>query len=94
MAAAPDGTWLEIEQTALAIGLASGRHKTSVFERTLDRLIRFRVADIRDPYTVAVRDHLAPLNARQRERLPRDLQIEHQRWLDQSPSRRNRPITV
>jgi hypothetical protein len=74
------GVWLEVEETALAIGLASGRHRGAVFTRTVERLVRFNMARTVNGHTLAVRRHIPPITTRQVERLPESLRAAHQSW--------------
>ena len=74
------GVWIEIEDTARAIGLASGRQRSAAFARTIDRLVRFNMATTVDAHTLAVRRQLPSISRRQVERLPRSLQAAHEKW--------------
>ncbi len=74
------GVWIEIEETARAIGLASGRQRSAAFARTVDRLIRFNMATTVNGHTLAVRRHLPSISSRQVERLPESLQTAHKKW--------------
>ena len=74
------GIWLEVEQTALAIGLASGRHRGAVFTRTIERLVRFNMARTVNGHTLAVRRNIPSITARQVDRLPSSLRAAHHSW--------------
>lgn len=82
-----EGTWLEVQNTALAIGLASGRNRTTVFERTIERLVRFNVASTVNSHTLGVSMNLPGLSSRQIARLPPELVGQHQQWMTNTRSR-------
>jgi len=81
---AEHGVWIEIEETARAIGLASGRQRSAAFARTVDRLIRFNMATTVNGHTLAVRRQMPAISRRQVERLPSALQAAHQKWIGSS----------
>ena len=81
--ASPDGVELDLKETAgrLGLGQRNGRH--SPFVRTLGRLTRFRLAQLEDSTTLAVRLRVPPLTRSQQERLPEPLQRTHKSWQEQ-----------
>ena len=71
---------LSVEGTAHSIGLSASTGRNSSFAKTIDRLIRFGAARTVDTRTLGVRPHLPPLTRRQIDRLPEQLQYEHEMW--------------
>ena len=75
----PDGFEIDPKAWALELGLGVRGGKNGPFWRSIDRACRFGAAR-RYGNIVAVRNKLAPLSARQVERLPPHLQRAHTAW--------------
>ncbi len=78
----PDGFEIDPKAWALELGLGVRGGKNGPFWRSIDRACRFGAAR-RQGNIVAVRNRLAPLSARQVERLPPHLQRAHLGWTQQ-----------
>jgi len=76
----PSGFTLQLDDTARALGLATASSKHSAFARALSRCVQFGLAQQRGEDVLAVRRKVPPLNRRQVERLPDDLQQSHKEW--------------
>ena len=79
---APAGFEIDVAATARALGIGTDRTvgRSSIFARTIERSVKFGMAQ-RDPDgTLAVRRRLPPLAGRHVQRLPEFLQAEHARW--------------
>ncbi len=76
----PDGFEIDPTAWALELGLGVRGGKNGPFWRSLDRACRFGAAR-RHGNVIAVRNKLAPLTARQIERLPPHLQRAHAAWV-------------
>jgi hypothetical protein len=74
------GFTLEVEHTALALGVGGRRGRHSPFGRALSRCVAFDLARFQGRDTLAVRRMLPPLARRHLLRLPPALQDQHQRW--------------
>ncbi len=79
----PDGFEVDPTAWALELGLGVRGGKNGPFWRSLDRACRFGAAR-RHGNVIAVRHKLAPLTARQIERLPPHLQRAHAAWVGAS----------
>jgi hypothetical protein len=77
----PDGFRINLADTAKALGLGEGTGRNSMVVRTVDRACQFGAAQLHARDRLAVRAHLAPLNARQLKRLPIAVQSAHERWM-------------
>lgn len=79
--AAPGGFELHLADAAgwLGLGVRGGRQQPLL--RAVDRACTFGAARLVDTTTLSVRRRLAPLGARQVQRLIPPLQTEHARWL-------------
>ena len=76
----PGGFTLEVERTALALGVGGRRGRHSPFGRAFGRCVAFDLARFQGPDTLAVRRMLPPLARRHLIRLPPALQEQHERW--------------
>ena len=76
----PDGFEVDATAWALELGLGVRGGKNGPFWRSIDRACRFGAAR-RQGNVIAVRNKLAPLSARQVDRLPPHLQRAHQGWV-------------
>lgn len=76
----PDGFEIDPKAWALELGLGIRGGKNGPFWRSIDRACRFGAAR-RHGNIVAVRNKLAPLSARQVEKLPPHLQRAHNIWV-------------
>jgi hypothetical protein len=76
----PTGFTISLDDTAKALGLATASSRHSAFTRALSRCVQFGLAQQRGADVLAVRRKVPPLNRRQVERLPSDLQESHQEW--------------
>ncbi|MDE3087120.1 MAG: hypothetical protein KGJ77_10200 [Acidobacteriota bacterium] len=74
------GFTLEVEHTALALGVGGRRGRHSPFGRALNRCVAFDLARFHGGDTLAVRRMLPPLARRHLLRLPPALQDQHDRW--------------
>lgn len=74
------GFSLQIEDTALALGVGGRRGRHSPFGRALSRCVAFDLARFQSRDTLSVRRMLPPLARRHLLRLPPALQEEHHRW--------------
>ena len=74
------GFSLEVEHTALALGVGGRRGRHSPFGRALSRCVAFDLARFQGGDTLAVRRMLPPLARRHLIRLPPALQEQHARW--------------
>jgi hypothetical protein len=81
---APAGFALDLDECARAIGLGNRQGPNAAFPRTLARACQFGAAREAGDREMEVRRKLPPLTLRQVGRLPRALQAEHARWLDQA----------
>ena len=79
-ARATAGFTLEVEHTALALGVGGRRGRHSPFGRALSRCVAFDLARFQGGGTLAVRRMLPPLARRHLLRLPPALQDQHDRW--------------
>lgn len=78
----PDGFRINMADTARALGLGEGTGRNSMVVRTVERMCQFGVAQLHARDRLAVRLHVAPLNARQLHRLPLAVQRAHERWME------------
>jgi hypothetical protein len=78
--ARPSGFHLDLEETARALGLGGVGGRRSPFRRALLRCTRYGVARHQGHDALVVRLVLGPLPDQQLHRLPRSLQVQHQRW--------------
>ncbi len=76
----PQGFTLDLEATALALGLGSRGGRHSPFMRALARCCRFELAEARPGGVLAVRRRVPPLSRRQVQRLPDAVRAEHEAW--------------
>ena len=88
----PDGFTFETAQWAQELGLGIKGGKNGPFWRSILRACRFGAAQ-RNGDLLAVRRRLPPLTARQIERLPGQLRLSHQAWVDER-ARQARRSTV
>lgn len=88
----PEGTVLNLEDTAAALGLASKGGKHNPFVRALSRCVQFGLASVDGDGGLAVRTKLPPLNNRQLVRLPEHLQEAHRR-LQEAPPQARRTVS-
>jgi len=77
----PDGFRINLADTAKALGLGEGTGRNSMVVRTVERMCQFGAAQLHAHDRLAVRQHVAPLNARQLQRLPVAVQHAHERWV-------------
>lgn len=77
----PDGFRINLADTAKALGLGEGTGRNSMVVRTVERMCQFGAAQLHAHDRLAVRQHVAPLNARQLKRLPLAVQHAHERWV-------------
>lgn len=77
----PAGFRVDLADTARALGLGEGVGKNSMVWRTIDRLTTFHLAQTFGDHQLAVRTHLPPLTQRQLTRLPRSVQLAHERFI-------------
>jgi hypothetical protein len=82
--AAPDGFELDLAECAAALGLGQLRTAGSAFPRTIGRCCQFGTARLTGPAALDVRRRLPHLSLRQVNRLPRRLQADHARWVEQA----------
>ena len=92
----PDGFRINLADTARALGLGEGTGRNSMVVRTVDRTCQFGVAQLHGRDRLAVRSHVAPLNARQLKRLPVAVQRAHDQWVGGSADaeQRRRALTI
>ena len=90
----PAGFALDLEETAQALGLGAGTGRNSVIRRTIQRAVRYDLAQQRPGDVLAVRRRLAPLALRHLRRLPDSLQRDHEAWLAAHRPRRPTPGIV
>ena len=79
----PEGFQLDLTSTAQALGLGAKGGRHSPFIRALTRCCQFDLAEARDGGILAVRRRMPPLNRRQVQHLPTDLQLAHRRWQEE-----------
>lgn len=77
----PAGFRINLADTARALGLGQGTGRNSMVVRTVERMCQFGTAQLHARDHLAVRLHIAPLNARQLQRLPIAVQHAHERWM-------------
>jgi len=77
----PTGFRINLADTARALGLGQGTGRNSMVVRTIERMCQFGTAQLHGRDRLAVRLHVAPLNARQLQRLPIAVQHAHERWM-------------
>lgn len=82
----PQGFILDVENCSASLGLSRNRGPTGTFPRMLARCCHFHVARVIGPEALEVRRTLAPLNAKQIDRLAPALQVEHRNWVDSTPA--------
>ena len=75
--ASPAGFELDLADTARCLGLGDKCGKHSPFVRSIERMVKFGVAQPHGPGELAVRRKIPPLNRRQVMRLPASLQAAH-----------------
>lgn len=75
------GFELDLEETALGIGLGGIESRHASLRRALGRCVRFAIARERGGDAVEVRRWLAPIPLRQLARLPASLQELHRSWV-------------
>lgn len=82
LATEPEGTTIELDATAAALGLGVGRGRHSPLVRALHRCCQFGLAraTVGADAHLAVRRHLPPLTRHQVERLPPSVRARHQEW--------------
>jgi len=92
----PDGFRINLADTARALGLGEGTSRNSMVVRTVERTCQFGVAQLHGRDRIAVRSHVAPLNARQLKRLPVAVQRAHDQWIaePEDPEQRRRALTI
>jgi hypothetical protein len=92
----PDGFRINLADTARALGLGEGTSRNSMVVRTVDRTCQFGVAQLHGRNRIAVRSHVAPLNARQLKRLPVAVQRAHDQWMAAplDAEQRRRALTI
>ncbi len=78
--AEPEGTVVDLEATAAALGLGRGVGRHSPLVRALHRCCQFGVARVAPDDQLAVRRHLPPLTRHQVDRLPPSVRAQHHRW--------------
>jgi len=81
--AEPAGFDIDLAATAQALGLGARQGRHSPFIRALGRCCQFDLAEARDGAVLAVRRRVPPLNRRQVQHLPADLQAAHKRWQEE-----------
>jgi hypothetical protein len=79
----PEGTDVDLATTARSLGLGNQGGKRSAFLRALDRSTQFGLAQQLGKSRLAVRRRVPPLTQRQVVRLPKALQGEHARWMEE-----------
>lgn len=78
--AAPDGFTMDLDHTAMTMGLSFARGFGSPFGRALHRCVMFGLAmPMSDGF--AVRRRLPAVTQRHLERLPDDVRAEHDEWV-------------
>jgi hypothetical protein len=92
----PEGTRIDLADTARRLGLGHRGGRSSPFMRSLARCVAFDMAQPRGPGVLAVRRRVPPLGRRQLLRLPPSLQESHLRWQQARPaaSRGSRPAAI
>jgi hypothetical protein len=92
----PEGFRINLADTARALGLGEGTSRNSMVVRTVDRICQFGVAQLHGRDRIAVRSHVAPLNARQLKRLPIAVQRAHDQWVagPVDAEQRRRALTI
>jgi hypothetical protein len=92
----PDGFRINLADTARALGLGEGTGRNSMVVRTVERTCQFGAAQLHARDRLAVRTHLAPLNARQLKRLPLAVQTAHDTWMNTpiDDEQRRRAVTL
>jgi len=83
----PDGFRIDLADTARALGLGEGVGRSSMVWRTIDRVVTFHLAQPFGERQLAVRTHLPPLTQRQLARLPRSVQVAHERFIAEHRAR-------
>jgi hypothetical protein len=76
----PEGTTVELDATAAALGLGVGMGRHSPLVRALHRTCQFGLARAAGDGHLAVRRHLPPLTRHQVERLPPSIRARHREW--------------
>jgi hypothetical protein len=82
----PDGYDLDPAETARCLGLGDKGGRSSPFVRSLQRLVKFELAQPSGRDELAVRRRIPPLSRRHLQRLPVSLQESHQAWQTQQRS--------
>lgn len=78
--AQPDGFLLDLDHTAMSMGLSFSKNVASPFGKALHRCVMFGIAQpTSDGFTV--RRRLPSVAQRHLRRLPEDLQAEHEEWV-------------
>jgi hypothetical protein len=82
----PDGFTIDLKDTARALGIGARGGANGALYRTLERVMAFGFAQYTDHDALAVRRRMPPLTRRQQQRLPHDLQHQHDAWLAANPT--------
>lgn len=82
----PDGFTIDLRDTAKALGIGARGGANGALYRTMERIMAFGFAQYTSDDVLAVRRRMAPLTRRQQQRLPVDLQLEHDAWLASHPA--------
>lgn len=90
----PEGFDVELVELARDLGLGDGTGRSAPLRRTLDRVVRFGLARWVDDQTYQVRRKVAPLTARQLERLGPVPAAVHRRFTEERVARRNPLLTA
>ena len=77
--AEPNGFDLDLDRTAVGLGIGGPDSRHAPLRRALRRCARFRLVRPRGPGEVAVRRAVGPLPRRLLDRLPEDLRADHDR---------------
>lgn len=78
--ARPEGTTIDVADTARALGVGARGGRNSPFARSIERITTFGFARLVGPEELQVRTALPPLTQRQLQRLPVTLQRDHELW--------------
>jgi hypothetical protein len=76
----PKGFDLDLDETALALGLGGRESRHSPFGRALARCVSFKLARPLGADALTVRRRIPPLTLRRLDRLPPSLQALHREW--------------
>lgn len=86
----PEGFSLDTADAARAIGIGSRGGRRGPFHRSIDRCVRFGLAQHAEHGILTVRRRLPPLSRGQVDRLPRHLRDAHAEWQRGQRGRRPR----